>query len=73
MIEMNDDGGSAFPATKDPAFFGMTMRDYFAAKVLQGILAGSGDRDGFVEYDAEALAEQCYQTADFMLKARDFK
>ena len=70
MIEMKDDGGSAFPSTTDPAYFGMTLRDYFASAAMQGILAGSGDEDGYVGYDAEALAAQVYVMADAMLKAR---
>jgi hypothetical protein len=49
---------------------GMTLRDYFASAAMQGILAGSGEDDGFVRYDAEALAEQVYVMADAMLKAR---
>jgi hypothetical protein len=49
---------------------GMTLRDYFASAAMQGILAGSGEEDGFVRYDADALAEQVYVMADAMLKAR---
>lgn len=48
----------------------MTLRDYFAAKALQGILAASGDEEGLVEYDADALARQVYGMADAMLEAR---
>ena len=70
MSELNEDGGSAFPATKEPAYFGMTLRDYFAAKALQGILAG-GDEGGFLEHEAiDALARQVYGMADAMLRAR---
>ena len=67
-------GGSAFPipevgehkshsvAVSNP---GMSLRDYFAAAALQGMLAGhaSGSHDS--EYALEA-----YQYADEMLKAR---
>jgi hypothetical protein len=49
---------------------GMTLRDYFAAATLQGILAGSGDEEGLVQYNADALARQVYFMADAMLKAR---
>ena len=49
---------------------GMTLRDYFAAKAMQGILAGSGEEDGMVRYDAQALAEQVYVMANAMLEAR---
>lgn len=70
-------GGSAFPAFEHhPSYMqmlavgGMTLRDYFASAAMQGILAGSGEEDGFVRYDADALAAQVYVTADAMLKAR---
>jgi len=68
-----DTGGPAFPAPAGVAHIteqGMTMRDYFASKCMQGILAGSGDEDGFVSYDADALAEQAYVMAEAMLVAR---
>jgi len=70
---IKDTGGPAFPAPAGVSHIteqGMTLRDYFAAKCMQGILAGSGDEDGFVSYDADALAEQAYVMADAMLKAR---
>jgi hypothetical protein len=59
----------AFPVGYN-GHLGMTLRDYFAAKAMQGILAGSGEEDGFVRYDADALAEQVYVMADAMLEAR---
>ena len=46
---------------------GMTLRDYFAAAALQGILANGGD--SWDEHDAE----HAYLCADAMLKARDAK
>lgn len=49
--------------TKDHAI-NMTMRDYFAAKALQGLLA---EADCFWD-DAAPLA---YQYADAMLRARE--
>lgn len=44
---------------------GMTLRDYFAAKALQGLIA-SGD-DPFLISD---MAKSAYAMADAMLKAR---
>ncbi len=70
MIEMKDDGGSAFPSTTDPAYFGMTLRDYFAATAMQGVIAGSGDSDGCVNYSDDKVAKLAYDMADAMLKAR---
>lgn len=44
---------------------GMTLRDYFAAKALQGLLACP---EGVSSY--EMCAETAYSYADAMLKAR---
>jgi hypothetical protein len=46
---------------------GMTMRDYFAAKAMQGICA-SGPTN---EWSNSRLAAEAYDLADAMLKARD--
>jgi hypothetical protein len=46
----------------------VSLRDYFAASALSGILAGA---DGNMQSDA--LAENCYLAADAMLKARGGK
>lgn len=45
---------------------GMTLRDYFAAKAMQGELA-SGDASRY----AENIASRSYAIADAMLKARE--
>ena len=70
-----NNGGPAFPL-KEPTFQdceGMTLRDYFAAKALQGLLANpklqaqilktGGAFGGWIESSA-------YGFADAMLKAR---
>jgi hypothetical protein len=67
-------GGPAFPSGLiDPStpedavqslHNGMTIRDYFAAKALQGLIAG--DRN----YPKEKFATIAYAVADEMLKAR---
>ena len=44
----------------------MTLRDYFAAKSLQGLLA-----DGVGSLSDEELADWSYKLADAMLKARE--
>ena len=80
-------GGPAFPVgsgdMRDPV--GMTLRDYFAAKAMQGIVAGvSGlDKEGEerVRKDwlksypgrtwGQAASEQSYHIADAMIKARE--
>jgi hypothetical protein len=65
-------GGPAFPGVdyanqfgkKNPE--GMTLRDYFAAKALQGMLAeNSGGA-----YANDDVAEWAYHLADAMLEAR---
>jgi hypothetical protein len=49
---------------------GMTLRDYFAAKALQGIISANGDSSGYLEYEEEVVAKNAYKLADAMLKAR---
>jgi len=71
MIDINK-GGSAFPYTVangaksvDP---GMTLRDYFAAKAMQGLLASLQEEDGI---DYVWVTRCAYRYADDMLKARE--
>jgi hypothetical protein len=47
--------------------WGMTLRDYFAAKVIQGICASGPGH----EWSNSRLAVEAYEMADAMLKARD--
>ena len=65
MSEPINDGGPAFPT---PAGIqhndGMTLRDYFAAAALQGLMASRNFLD---EYDGKYV----YEIADAMLKARE--
>lgn len=46
---------------------GMTLRDYFAAKAVQGMLACSVQPQS----GADMLARDAYTMADAMLKARE--
>jgi hypothetical protein len=70
-----DTGGPAFPT---PAHNlqndGMTLRDYFAAKAMQGLIGCPDWRDGAGEdvgMDAsDYTASAAYMMADAMLKAR---
>lgn len=55
--------------TKDHAI-NMTLRDYFAARVMQGLLAT--DIDCGPKY-AQIIADNAYGLADAMLKARGKK
>jgi len=71
---MNDTntGGPAFPfeyfdeqLQRARVIHGMTLRDYFAAKAMQGLLAGS-----LKSSETHLIARDCYAMADAMLKAR---
>jgi len=57
----------AFPASSryNDEFNGMDLRDYFAAKAMQGSIAFGGFHD-----DETAFAKWCYETADAMMEAR---
>ncbi|HCU0614060.1 TPA: hypothetical protein OUF56_004112 [Enterobacter bugandensis] len=52
---------------------GMTLRDYFAAKAMQGWLASFSESDDhpYVSGKCDAVAEASYALADAMLKARE--
>lgn len=67
-----DTGGPAFPERHfDLADneHGMTLRDYFAAKAMLGLLTSTARRDD-KNYDENALAFLSYTVADAMLEAR---
>ncbi|WP_272516323.1 MULTISPECIES: hypothetical protein [unclassified Providencia] len=76
-------GGAAFPASGHPdmqfvAQEGMNMRDYLAAKAMQGDLASQSVSLGSFDNDApdESLVNRAnfyYRMADAMLKARSNK
>lgn len=68
-----DDGGQAFPvpATESNFFYeGMTMRDYFAAKAMQGMISNPSMWDLINVNHAKLIADDAYLLADAMLKAR---
>ena len=65
-------GGPAFPTTKPLEHWGdpnqgMTLRDYFAAKVLQTYLADPA----FSNVTQGTIARLAYDMADSMLEARE--
>ena len=62
-----NNGGPAFPcsdSTNDP---GMTLRDYFAIKAMQGYLT----HDVVANQSNELIATWAYQMADAMMRARE--
>ncbi|MES0686694.1 hypothetical protein [Providencia stuartii] len=76
----DETGGAAFPASGRPdmqfvAQEGMSLRDYLAAKAMQGDLASQSVSLGHFDNDAsdESLVNRAnfyYRMADAMLKAR---
>lgn len=56
-------GGDAFPCGDKR---GMTLRDYFAGQVLQGLVSN----EGIDPAEAKVAAAWCYQMADAMLNHR---
>ena len=66
-------GGPAFPAPAGVSHIteqGMTLRDYFAAKAMQGILASNTEHEHEDAHIFDAIAEASYKQADAMLEAR---
>ncbi len=67
------DGGSAFPAGTGVRP-GMSLRDYFAAHALTGIIAAElWDEVKAKADDWKLCAEHAYNAADAMLEAREPK
>jgi hypothetical protein len=63
---MKKDGGSAFPIFLDGGIErGMSLRDYFAAAAMQGLMARFG------AYGAGTIAHVAYIVADAMIAERD--
>ncbi len=48
-----------------------TIRDYFAAKAMQGILSNNSMIDTATESTFEWVTKNAYQLADAMLRARE--
>ena len=62
----------AFPSNHDPKTgtmqLGMELRDYFAAKAMQGLCANPNAEPSIGQ---EVWAKAAYQVADAMLKERE--
>ena len=65
---------SAFPFSwensltgKTTIFTGMSLRDYFAAKAMQSM----NSREDYNDVPAEFIAQDAYELADAMMKARE--
>ena len=47
------------------------LRDYFAAKAMQGICAGRDEAGVLIHHGYEWIASESYKIADAMMKARE--
>lgn len=78
-----NDGGPAFPSSADTAEghamkdFGMSLRDYFAAKAMQSLIHEGGEvrvhtEDGILVLPAsKGIPKVAYQYADAMIAERE--
>jgi len=71
-----NDGGPAFPISQEESrgkvagiYGGMTLRDYFAAKIANGLASHSGTMGD--PYGPDDIASRSYQVADAMLAERE--
>lgn len=68
-----DNKEPAFPVVYAEGDFdrGMTLRDYFAAKALQGILASSTEWSDVSWNACKSIVVDSFNIADVMMKARE--
>ncbi len=66
-----DDGFPAFPVVSEQFghFSGMSLRDYFAAKAMQGMIASTPPDCTYLP--SSGLANDAYKMADAMIKAKN--
>jgi hypothetical protein len=84
-MQTKDDGGPAFPLPSEqaangrgyrPMHGGMSLRDYFAAKAMNGLVAADAVSRFAHQYSvtaekaAAAVTKSAYTMADAMLEAR---
>jgi hypothetical protein len=69
------DGGPAFPLqdASTHQFHGLSIRDYFAAKAMQGWIATYPNTAAVQDVSATGIADFAYEMADAMLAAREAK
>ena len=69
-MSKDQEGGTAFPIIHPDGsgvqYFGMSLRDYFAAKAMQGILSGDWEKHG----DVFGVVTQAFKIADAALSER---
>lgn len=61
------------PTTAPEIYYGLSIRDWFAGMALQGLLAANPQATPNMTEDNvdRLIANECYKTADAMLKARN--
>ncbi|GKI83995.1 hypothetical protein [Klebsiella variicola] len=69
-MSKENNGGPAYPTQ---GYEGLTLRDYFAAKAMQGWLASypESNQHPVATHHENMVAELSYMMADAMLKARE--
>ena len=65
-----EDGGPAFPSADNP---GMSLRDYFAAKAMQGMLANPKLQEQILKAGQSWIEESAWAVADAMIDVRNSK
>jgi hypothetical protein len=65
----DQDGGPAFPSadggSEYATYYGMSLRDWFAGRVLEGLYSNAD-----VELGMQAMKDHAYRQADVMLQGR---
>jgi DNA-directed RNA polymerase alpha subunit len=67
-----DNGGPAFP-NKEADYPGMSLRDYFAAKAMQGMLANPKLQEQILKAGQSWIEESAWAVADAMLDVKSEK
>jgi hypothetical protein len=73
MSSIDKESGAAFPFAREIGMHGsrgMSLRDYFAAKALQGLLSSPRETVDNAPLTGNYLASMSYKIADAMLAAR---
>jgi len=71
VADLNKDGPYAFPFVAPGALcLGMSLRDYFAAKFMQGFIAAPDREENYSHVTKVECAKRAYEMADAMLAAR---
>ncbi len=70
-MSRHNNGGRAFPIPYDAVARGMTLRDYFAAAALPGIMIDPPTKKMMGSDWGQYIAAAAYELADAMIRERD--